>query len=67
MEWQIILFILGVLLTMVGTMAIFILNKINCSIENAIESINKLNIEVAEVIKEIKYHDTRLTKLEEKI
>lgn len=65
MHTDLALFVIGTLLTIAGALALFILNKINSSIEKAIESINNLNIEVAEVIKEVKYHDSRISKLEE--
>jgi hypothetical protein len=64
MEWQI--FVIGVLLTTIGTLGLLILNSMRGEMKAGGKSIEKLNVKVAVVIERIEYHDERIKKLEEK-
>ncbi len=64
MEWQI--FILGTLMTFIGSLGLIILNSMRNAVKDAGDSVNKLNIKVAIVIERIEYHDERIKRLEER-
>lgn len=60
------IFILGTLLTLIGSLGLIILNSMSKSIDLAGESVKELNVKVAIVIERIEYHDERIKRLEEK-
>lgn len=60
------LFILGTLLTVIGTLGLIILNSMREEMKIGGESVKELNIKVAVVIERIEYHDERIKKLEER-
>jgi hypothetical protein len=64
MEWMI--FVVGVLLTTIGTLGLLILNSMRSEMKAGGKSIEKLNVKVAVVIERIEYHDERIKRLEER-
>lgn len=64
MQWQI--FVVGILLTVIGSLGLIILNSMKESVKDAGDSVKELNVKVAIVIERIEYHDERIKKLEER-
>lgn len=62
---EITLFTIGALLTVIGTLGLLILNRLNITIEKAVDSVGELNVKVAKVIAAVEYHDERIKRLEE--
>lgn len=60
------LFVIGTLLTVIGSLGLIILNSMRDEIKIAGDSVRKLNVKVAVVIERIEHHDERIKKLEEK-
>ena len=59
------LFIFGTLLSIIGFSVVWILNDFKNELKEARSSIQKLNENVAVVIRAIEYHDERISRLEE--
>lgn len=64
MEWQ--LFVIGAMLSIIGTLGLIILNSMREEMRAGGKSVEKLNVKVAIVIERIEWHDERIKKLEEK-
>lgn len=62
---ELVLFIVGALLAIIGSMGLIILNRLNSTIEKAVDSIGELNVKVAKVIAAVEYHDERIKRLED--
>lgn len=62
---ELALFVIGALLTVVGTLGLIILNRMNTTIDKAVTSVGELNVKVAKVITAIEYHDERIKRLED--
>jgi hypothetical protein len=60
------LFVLGTLLTVIGSLGLIILNAMKDELKTASESVKELNVKVAVVIERIEHHDERIKKLEER-
>lgn len=59
------LFILGILFSIIGFLAVWILNELKDSVTETKTSVQELNTNVAIIIKTVEYHDDRIKKLEQ--
>lgn len=60
-------FILQLLLTTLGTMSVYLFNKISQDIKRMTDSVEALNVKVAVVCEKIENHDNRIKNLEGKL
>jgi len=63
---EITLFIIGLLVTVIGSLGLIILNSMKDEMKMGSKSVEKLNVKIAVVIERIEYHDERIKRLEEK-
>ena len=63
---EVTLFIIGLLVTIIGSLGLIILNSMKEEMKTGSKSVEKLNVKIAVVIERIEYHDERIKRLEER-